>query len=73
VRALHIAEHEAIKKVALSREFVEKGGGVARVGRRLVEDGAGVRDDARSVSTVVPHELDTVEEEEKEQCVENID
>jgi hypothetical protein len=42
-----IAEHEAIKEVALLRESVEKGGGAARVGvergSSLVEHGNGER------------------------------
>ena len=48
------------------------------MGLSLVEDGEDVRDDAdadddaRSMLTVVPHELETVEEEE-EQCVEDIE
>jgi hypothetical protein len=70
-----IAQHDAIKReVGLLRQLAEKsaamrdgvleeGGADAGVGGW----GDGDDDDARSVCTIVPHELESIEEEDEEQ------
>ena len=78
VRALEgvLAEHDAMKReVSLLRELVEKTAGrdFRDTAREAEEDfgSAGARsdddDDARSVRTIVPHELERVEEEDEDQ------
>jgi hypothetical protein len=78
VRALEgvIAENDAIRReVGLLRQLVEKSG-TARDGEREEEDfgsvagvggGGSDDDDARSICTIILHELERVEEEDGEQ------
>ena len=59
------AEQDAIKReVGLLRQLVEKT--AAR------EDGGGSDDDARSIGTIVPHELERVEEHHEDQMKEEL-
>jgi hypothetical protein len=65
VRALEtvFAEHDAIKReVGVLRQLVEKRDGDFAAAGTLDDD-----DDARSIRTIVPHELERVEEEDEDQ------
>lgn len=71
VRALEtvFTEHDAIKcEVGVSRQLVEKGGARNREDEEFgTAGGTSDDDDARSIRTIVPHELEHVEEEDEDQ------
>jgi len=72
VRALEtvFTEHDAIKcEVGVSRQLVEKGGARNREDEEFGTAGGYCLDDddARSIRTIVPHELEHVEEEDEDQ------
>jgi hypothetical protein len=62
-------EHDAIKrKVGVLRQLVEKGGARDREDEEFgTAGGTSDDDDARCIRTIVPHELERVEEEDEDQ------